>query len=156
MVDYRRIPRALSNVYYDPLTKENTSEIDKIFNALAAMDGEEIKHGHRIHIWGRELRVPESTSTVAKFTFEELCGRPLSAADYLEVTKTFRTVFLTDVPKMNLDSKDTEEPVNEPPTPKMSMAREKIIEEALKVQETSKKAVSLVVIGLFRYTIALE
>lgn len=106
MVDYRRIPRALSNVYYDPLTKENTSEIDKIFNALAAMDGEEIKHGHRIHIWGRELRVPESTSTVAKFTFEELCGRPLSAADYLEVTKTFRTVFLTDVPKMNLDSKD--------------------------------------------------
>ena len=61
-----------------------------------------------------------------------------------------------DIYSLNLDSKDTEEPVNEPPTPKMSMAREKIIEEALKVQETSKKAVSLVVIGVFRHTIVLE
>lgn len=50
--------------------------------------------------------VPESTSKVAKFRFDDLCGKPLSAADYIEVTKAFGTVFLLDVPKMGLDLKD--------------------------------------------------
>ena len=50
--------------------------------------------------------VPESTREVAKFKFDDLCGKPLSAADYIEVTKTFGTVFLLDVPKMGLDLKD--------------------------------------------------
>lgn len=59
-----------------------------------------------LNIWGRSLRVPESTSKLAKFHFDDLCGQPLSAADYLEITKTFGTVFVLDVPKMGLDSKD--------------------------------------------------
>ncbi|KAK0190562.1 AFG1-like ATPase-domain-containing protein [Armillaria mellea] len=63
-------------------------------------------HNRPLTIWGRTLHVPESTQYVAKFRFEELCGQPLSAADYLEVTKAFHTVFLLDVPEMGLDSKD--------------------------------------------------
>ena len=59
-----------------------------------------------LHTWGRTVVVPESTSKVAKFRFEDLCGKPLCAADYIEVTKTFGTVFLLDVPKMGLDLKD--------------------------------------------------
>lgn len=30
----------------------------------------------------------------------------MSAADYLEITKNFGTIFLSDVPKMGLDKKD--------------------------------------------------
>ena len=60
----------------------------------------------QLTIWGRKLTIPESTSKVAKFKFDDLCGKPLSAADYLEVTKTFGTLFVLDVPKMGLDSKD--------------------------------------------------
>ncbi|KAL0580056.1 ATPase [Marasmius crinis-equi] len=102
--DYRRIPRALSKVYYDPLTPETRREVDKIFASLTR--DEEVVRNRPLKIWGRELLVPESTSEVAKFKFEELCGRPLSAADYLEVTKTFGTVFVTDIPKMGMDRKD--------------------------------------------------
>ena len=40
------------------------------------------------------------------FKFLELCGKPLSAADYLEITKTFDTIFLVDVPQLGLDTKD--------------------------------------------------
>jgi len=36
----------------------------------------------------------------------DLCGKPFSAADYLEITKRFGTVFLVDVPKMGMDRKD--------------------------------------------------
>lgn len=62
--------------------------------------------GRKLTTWGRQLVVPESTSTIAKFNFQELCGQPLSAADYLKVTETFGTVFLLNVPKMGLDKKD--------------------------------------------------
>jgi peroxisome-assembly ATPase len=59
-----------------------------------------------LETWGRVLLVPESTNKVAKFKFQDLCGRPYSASDYIEVTKKFGTVFLLDVPKMGMDSKD--------------------------------------------------
>ncbi|KAF5387890.1 hypothetical protein D9615_000629 [Tricholomella constricta] len=105
--DYRRIPRALSHVYYDPITPENTREIDKVFNSLTSTDPSDPPiHNRVLHTWGREIVVPESTSKIAKFRFHDLCGQPLSAADYLEVTKNFGTVFLLDVPKMGMDSKD--------------------------------------------------
>jgi len=50
--------------------------------------------------------VPESTSAAAKFSFDDLCGKPLSAADYLEVTREFGTIFVVDTPKFGLDKKD--------------------------------------------------
>ena len=33
VIDYRRIPRTLSHVYYDPITPETQAELDKIFRA---------------------------------------------------------------------------------------------------------------------------
>ncbi|KAF8076670.1 AFG1-like ATPase-domain-containing protein [Lyophyllum atratum] len=105
--DYRRIPRALSHVYFDPLTPENHSEINKIFKSFASADPADPPiHNRVLHTWGRKIIVPESTSKVAKFRFHDLCGQPLSAADYIEVTKDFETIFLLDVPKMGMDSKD--------------------------------------------------
>ncbi|TFK64043.1 AFG1 family mitochondrial ATPase [Pluteus cervinus] len=105
--DYRRIPRALSNVYYHPLSPENKREVDKIFDSFTSQDPTDPAiHNRALNTWGRKIYVPESTSKVAKFNFMDLCGQPLSAADYLEVTKTFGTVFLLDVPKMGLDRKD--------------------------------------------------
>ncbi|CAG8571480.1 6861_t:CDS:2 [Acaulospora colombiana] len=103
--DYRKIPRALSNVYFQPLTKENKQEILKIFDGLTANDGPRVEE-KKLVIWGRNVKIPESSDNVAKFSFQELCGQPLSAADYLEITKRFPTVFVLDVPKMNLNHKD--------------------------------------------------
>jgi predicted ATPase len=81
--------------------------VSKIFEALTSSDPSDPPIRNReLHTWGRTLVVPESSSKVAKFTFEDLCGKALSAADYLEVTKTFGTVFVLDVPKMGLHSKD--------------------------------------------------
>lgn len=102
--DYRRIPRALSKVFYHPLTPTNELELNKIFKSLTS--GQEVVRNRPLSIWGRTLKVPESSNDVAKFHFDDLCGKPLSAADYIEVTKTFPTVFLLDIPKMGLDSKD--------------------------------------------------
>ncbi|PPQ78115.1 hypothetical protein CVT24_006416 [Panaeolus cyanescens] len=105
--DYRRIPRALSQVYYHPINPENDREINKLFDSLTSNDPTDPAIANRkLNTWGRTLLVPESTSKIAKFNFMDLCGQPLSAADYLEVTKNFGTVFLLNVPKMALDKKD--------------------------------------------------
>lgn len=107
-LDYRRLPRALSRVYYHPLTPENSSEMDKLFHSVASSSSpdEPIVENRKLTTWGRTIPVPYSTSTTAKFTFADLCGRAYSAADYLEITKQFGTIFLVDVPKMGMDSKD--------------------------------------------------
>ena len=105
--DYRRVPRALSHVYYSPLTPENRREVDKIFDALTSEDpSDPVTLGRELNTWGRIIRVPESTNSVAKFDFQNLCGQPLSAADYLEITKNFGTIFVVDIPKIKMDRKD--------------------------------------------------
>lgn len=78
----------------------------KLFDSLASQDSGGLSINRKLSIWGRELVVPESSQNVARFSFLDLCGKPLSAADYLEITKTFKTVFLEDVPRMGLDEKD--------------------------------------------------
>ena len=110
--DYRRIPRALSHVYYHPLTPENDAEIDKIFDSLTSppsssdLNSDPVIANRPLSTFGRTLHIPLSTSRVARFTFAELCDKPLSAADYLEITNTFGTVFVTDVKKMGVSRKD--------------------------------------------------
>ncbi|KAJ7087415.1 AFG1-like ATPase-domain-containing protein [Mycena crocata] len=87
--------------------RRTTKTMDAIFNSVAGgQDDGPVIRNRKLHIWGRTLLVPASTSSVAKFTFQELCGSPLSAADYLEITRVFGTVFLMDVCKMGVDRKD--------------------------------------------------
>lgn len=106
-IDYRRVPRALSHVYYDPLSDQNRREVEKLFISFTSSDpSDPVITNRELRTWGRTITVPESTSKVARFRFDDLCGKPLSAADYIEITKTFGTVFLLDVPKMGLDLKD--------------------------------------------------
>jgi protein AFG1 len=102
--DYRRIPRALSNAYFSPLDSATRAAIDAQFAALT--QGIPIQEGKTIRIWGRNLTVPRSAGHIAQFSFAELCGRPLGAADYLELTRRFRTLFVTEVPRMGLSEKD--------------------------------------------------
>jgi protein AFG1 len=102
--DYRRVPRALSQAYFAPLDSATQAAINARFVALT--EGKPIQEGKTIRLWGRNLTVPRSARDVAQFTFAELCGRALGAADYLAITEQFRTLFVTDVPRMGLGEKD--------------------------------------------------
>ncbi|GAA5931256.1 hypothetical protein JCM10213_000256 [Rhodosporidiobolus nylandii] len=107
-IDYRKRPRELSRVYFHPIDEVNRREMDKLFDSSASSltPGEEVVSDRLLSVWGRPVKVPLSTSKVAKFGFQDLCGSPHSAADYLEITKTFGTIFLTDVPQLGLETKD--------------------------------------------------
>ena len=50
---------------------------------------------------GRHLEIPRAAKGVAWFTFEELCDRPLGAADYLALATHYHTVIIAGVPVMS-------------------------------------------------------
>ncbi|MEM8615915.1 MAG: cell division protein ZapE [Pseudomonadota bacterium] len=52
-------------------------------------------------VQGRRLQVPREAAGIARFTFEELCARPLGAQDYLTIAATFHTVLLDDIPVLS-------------------------------------------------------
>lgn len=105
--DYRKVPRALSKVYFSPLDDANLLEFDKLFDAAtSANPSDPVIENRPLKIWGRTLHVPRSTQHVARFTFDELCGRPRSAADYIEICNNFTTIFVDNVPKMGLNQRD--------------------------------------------------
>jgi cell division protein ZapE len=50
---------------------------------------------------GRSIDVPEAADGVAFFRFEELCGLPLAASDYLRLADEFHTIVLAGVPMLD-------------------------------------------------------
>ncbi|WWC71281.1 uncharacterized protein I206_105234 [Kwoniella pini CBS 10737] len=113
--DYRKLPRALSKVYFSPLNLENKKEMSKLFQSFCSNDptnlntnsnSNEIILNKTIPLWGRNLIIPESSGSIAKFKFSDLCNKPLSSADYLEITGRFGTVFIENVPKLGLSERD--------------------------------------------------
>lgn len=104
LADYRQVPGSLQKVYYDATDTADASEFRKLFIAKTAKT--EVVAGRKVEIWGRKLAVPKSSDEVAWFDFDSLCGKNLGAADYIEVTKAFKTIFVNAVPKMDLDTKD--------------------------------------------------
>uniref|UniRef100_A0A0E0EJN9 AAA+ ATPase domain-containing protein n=1 Tax=Oryza meridionalis TaxID=40149 RepID=A0A0E0EJN9_9ORYZ len=50
-------------------------------------------------VMGRQLQVPLGANGIAYFPFEDLCDRPLGAADYFGLFKKFHTLALDGIPK---------------------------------------------------------
>jgi cell division protein ZapE len=49
----------------------------------------------------RRVEVPAAAQGVARFTFAELCDRPLGASDYLLIAREFHSVILDGIPVMD-------------------------------------------------------
>lgn len=56
-------------------------------------------------VMGRKLQVPLGANGCAYFSFEELCDRPLGAADYFGLFKKFHTLALDGVPIFGLHNR---------------------------------------------------
>ena len=54
-----------------------------------------------ISIKGRLLHVPCSAHGVARFSFAEICERPLAASDYLRLARDYHTIIIDRIPVMN-------------------------------------------------------
>jgi protein AFG1 len=103
--DYRKIPRPPSGVYHTPLDAHAASHAEKWFRFLGDPDEPE-PHAEVQHVWGREIKVPRVSGRCAWFTFDELIGRPTSAADYIELMRSYDAFIVTDCPGMTYQQRD--------------------------------------------------
>ena len=65
------------------------------FRQIASGDAEE---GRVMEILGRPVKTERAARGVAWFNFEEICGGPRAAADYVEIARLCHTVMVSDVP----------------------------------------------------------
>jgi cell division protein ZapE len=84
-------------VYYTPNDGAARAALAGAFQRLT-----DVEHGHPmvLALKSRAVHVPEAAHGVARFSFEDLCARPLGAADYLKIGQSFHTVIIDDVPVM--------------------------------------------------------
>ena len=54
----------------------------------------------QIDIGGRFLTIPKQALGCARFDFDDLCGKPLGANDYLAIAHAFDTIMIDQIPKM--------------------------------------------------------
>ncbi|XP_021305223.1 putative ATPase N2B isoform X2 [Sorghum bicolor] len=52
------------------------------------------------------IEIPQSCNGVARFDFEYLCGRPVGAADYIAIARSYHTIFISDIPAMSMKIRD--------------------------------------------------
>jgi len=103
--DYRKIPRPPSGVYHSPLDNHAPTHAEKWFRFLGDPQQEK-PWSETQRVWGREIHVPKVSGKAAMFTFDELIGRATSAADYIELTRSYDAFVVTNVPGMTHRERD--------------------------------------------------
>lgn len=100
--DYRKIWRESHIAYFHPLNSSTSDKINLVYKELV---GVELESPRTLHVLGRPMHVKHQSTkaSVARFTFADLCEKPLSAADYLEIVKHYKTVIVEQVPTLNLN-----------------------------------------------------
>lgn len=93
--DYRLQRMAGLHLYNTPLTLDTEHAMDNAWERL--INGAQAIP-RTLQVFGRELHIPRAANGVARFSFDELCGRPLAAADYVALAENFHTVLLDEIP----------------------------------------------------------
>ena len=101
--DYRLARMRGQRVYHRPLDPMAHA-------ALAAAFAELTEHAvaasETLLVLQRPLVVPRAAHDVAWFTFEELCCRPLAAADYLALAERFAAVIVEGIPRLSPEQRN--------------------------------------------------
>jgi predicted ATPase len=103
--DYRKIPRPPSGVYHFPLDKAAETHAERWFGFFGDLENDP-PHKATHTVWGRPVIVPKASGKAAWFTFQQLCGSPTGAADYLELMRWYEAFIVTDVPGMSHRERD--------------------------------------------------
>ncbi|SCY22614.1 cell division protein ZapE [Microvirga guangxiensis] len=101
--DFRLEKLAGSPVFYAPANEHSRAALNHAFKSLT---GREQGKPVTLTVKGHHVEVPQAASGVARFSFEDLCSKPLGAADYLTVADEFETVILENIPRMSFERRN--------------------------------------------------
>ena len=95
--DYRLEKLESLPVYVAPLDAEATRLMDRAWERITQGRPEVPTE---IEMKGRSVSVPRAVGRAARFTFAQLCEKPLGASDYLVIAKRFDVVFIDQIPHL--------------------------------------------------------
>ncbi len=103
-MDYRRQTLNQSKTYFTPINKETRQEFIKLFNRFVDQS-----HLTTISIKSnsREIIFDKCSSNILMTEFEKLCEENFSHQDYINISKNFNLIFLSNVPQLNEQKKDS-------------------------------------------------
>ena len=101
--DYRLDRLVEAPVWYAPLGQGSAAALDLAWTRLTL--GAEPQRCV-LTVKGRKLDVSREAAGVARFTFEELCERPLGSIDYLTLAATFHTIIMEGIPLLTPDRRN--------------------------------------------------
>lgn len=101
--DFRLSQLGNSQLYFSPLGRAATVAMDDLWRRLTF--GEPC-HEEALTVLGRELWVPQASFGAARFSFADLCEKPLGASDYLALARHYHTIFLDGIPVMDRENRN--------------------------------------------------
>jgi cell division protein ZapE len=101
--DFRLEKLARAPVYYCPPDAAAKAALDAAFKRLT---GHEHGEPSEIALLGRALAIPEASDGVARFSFDDLCRRPLGSSDFLAIAQRFHTVLIDHIRIMSRDQRN--------------------------------------------------
>ncbi len=104
--DYRLRSLSQANLYLSPITEASDQDLKEKFIELTRDSGLS-SPGAALTILDRKLQTLCVSGDVVWFEFDELCGGPRSAFDYIEIAKLFHTVILSNIPQMSDETNDS-------------------------------------------------
>ena len=101
--DYRLRHLTHAATFLTPLGAASEAALAEHFRRLAGPS----QHGApSLHINEREIPVKAMADGVAWFEFSALCEGPRSPADYIELARSFHTLLVSNVPRLDRNSED--------------------------------------------------
>ncbi|WP_370676181.1 cell division protein ZapE [Pleomorphomonas sp. PLEO] len=94
--DHRLEGLSAADVYLSPLGPATEAAAERLWAALST-GGEDVCD---LRVKGRLVHVSRAAGRRARFTFDELCGQPLGAADYRAIARHFDLLMVTGVPRL--------------------------------------------------------
>jgi cell division protein ZapE len=86
-----------------PADAEADAALDRAWDR---MTGHARRKSRDISIKGRILHVPCSAHGVARFSFADLCEKPLAASDYLRLAHDYHTILVDHIPVMDFSERN--------------------------------------------------
>lgn len=101
--DYRLRALEQANLYYTPLNAKAEEGMKQSFEKLAPAA---IVEQAALEVNGRAFTARYESDDVVWFDFKELCDKPRSQNDYIELAKIYHAVLLSDVPVLGVENND--------------------------------------------------
>lgn len=102
-VDYRLRALEKAEIYHFPCDEQADINIHTYFQQLAPEEGEQDTN---IEIEGRSIDVREVADGVVWFNFSAICESARSQLDYMEISRIYHSVLLSNVKQMGRDNDD--------------------------------------------------